>query len=113
SLDGRPFTVGQPVKIDAHLSGANERDLVYFFYSAQADSSNVHWEPLSDQPIQLTASGDIVVSASYTLPVGGVQAVRAALIQPLWEQKPVTPCISSFGPLEDHDDIVFAVNPGG
>src|SRR5262249_12692883 len=53
-----------------------------------------------------TAAGGQTLSADYTLPAGGLQAVRARF---RWNSG-ATPCANPPGPYEDHDDLAFAVN---
>lgn len=55
SLDGQPFAVGQPVKVDITLSGAFQADQVYLLHSSLPEVSPVSWESmLKDGPITLT-----------------------------------------------------------
>lgn len=112
SLDGRPFAPGSLVKVDVSLSGPAETDAVVLSYTGGADKAEIPWQ-LITQPIELEPDAPRTVSATYTLPEGGVQAVRVAFIRRLWEVIDPPPCVSQLDMWEDHDDVVFAVGGGG
>jgi len=110
SLDGSPFAPGSQVKVDVTFSGGAPGDLLYFFYTANAAGPDISWQPMLEKPLVVPPEGSAMLSATYTLPTGSIQAVRAALIIAPYEPKPVSPCISGDNPLwEDHDDVAFAV----
>jgi len=110
ALDGAPFAPGMPVKVDVSLSGAASGDLLYLLYTADAAAPSVGWQPLLEMPLEIESGGNVTLSATYTLPAGANQAVRAALIIAPNEPKPVSPCVSGDNRLwEDHDDVAFAV----
>jgi len=100
SADGSPLTAGKSAKITATVwaySNADSLDL----YSA-ADATNPNWVFLST--IVPSTSGAQALSTSFTLPTGGLQAIRANFRY----QGTASPC--STGSYDDHDDLIFAVS---
>jgi hypothetical protein len=112
SLDGQPLAPGSQVRVDVTLSGPAETDALVLFYTGSADKPDVPWQ-LMTPPLELPPDAPRTVSVSYTLPEGGVQAVRAAFIRRLWDLGEPPPCVSQHDSWEDHDDLVFAVGAGG
>ncbi|MBZ4415659.1 M20/M25/M40 family metallo-hydrolase [Myxococcus sp. RHSTA-1-4] len=100
TTDGTPFAAGKTVKIDAtvwvYSTTADKLDL---YYAANATSPT--WTYITT--ITPTAKGAQTLSATYTLPSGAVQAVRARFRY----NGSVAAC--GTGSYNDHDDLVFAV----
>ncbi len=101
SLDGTRFAPGKTVRIEATVwawsgSAADVLDL----YSA-ADANTPVWQYITSVPAG--AGGAQTLTATYVLPAGKLQAIRARF---RYQGSPA-PC--GTGPYDDHDDLVFAV----
>jgi bacterial leucyl aminopeptidase len=104
TLDGTNLSPGKTVRIEATVwayttPSADRLDL--YRASNGLSPSWVHVATLTP-----SAPGAQTLSATYTLPQGGVQAVRARFRY----QGSATPC--GRGSYNDHDDLVFAVDSG-
>jgi hypothetical protein len=102
TLDGTDFAAGKTVRIDA---------TVWAWTSPSADHLDLYYAPSAASPawtfigtLTPTAAGAQVLSATYTLPPGAQQAVRAQFRY----QGSASACTS--GSYNDHDDLVFAVS---
>ncbi len=106
TTDGSSFAPGKTVRIDATVwawttSSADRLDL---YYAANANSPT--WTFIAT--LTPTVAGSQVLSATYTLPAGALQAVRAQFRY----QGAASPCTA--GGFNDRDDLIFAVNaPAG
>jgi hypothetical protein len=106
TLDGGAFATGKTVRIDATVwawSGGPGQDRLDLYYAANANSPTWVYVGTLIPP----AGGARILSATYTLPNGPTQAVRARYRY----QGIVTAC--GAGTWTDHDDLVFAVNSSG
>jgi leucyl aminopeptidase len=101
TLDGEPFRPGKTVTVEAAVWAYSSytADKLDLYYAANA--SNPSWTWIAT--LTPAGSGRRVLSASYTLPAGSMQAVRARFRY----NGSQSPCGS--GPFDDHDDLVFAV----
>jgi hypothetical protein len=104
TLDGTVLMNGKTVRIDATVwawTGGPSSDKLDLYYAANAAS------PVWTYITTLTpaAGGVQTLSATYNLPAGDLQAVRARFRY----QGSVTPC--QPGGFDDHDDLIFAVTP--
>jgi hypothetical protein len=104
TTDGSNFAAGKTVRIDATVwawttPSADRLDL----YRA-ANAASPTWTFVAT--LTPTVAGAQTLSATYTLPAGGLQAVRARFRY----QGSATPC--GTGSYNDHDDVVFAVEGG-
>ncbi|HZW50612.1 MAG TPA: hypothetical protein VFF05_02015, partial [Rudaea sp.] len=100
STDGGPLTAGKTAQVTATMwaySSANAID----FYSA-ANASNPSWTFLSS--ISASAAGTQSLSTTFTLPAGGLQAVRAHLRY----NGSASSC--STGSYDESDDLIFTVS---
>jgi leucyl aminopeptidase len=102
TLDGSALAPGKVVRIDATVwawvtPSADKLDLYY-----AADATNPVWTFVAT--LTPPGSGQRLLSATYTLPAGPVQAVRARF------RYQGTPAACLAGGYDDHDDLVFAVN---
>jgi len=102
TLDGTDFGAGKTVRIDATVwawttPSADHLDL---YYAANAASPT--WNFVGT--LTPTTAGAQVLSATYTLPAGAQQAVRARFRY----TGSAAPC--GTGAYDDHDDLVFAVS---
>lgn len=102
---GQVLAPGTPVEIDATVWGVTPdgSDEVDFYYAADATSPT--WVYIGTKPV--TAAGAQMLTAYYTLPTGGLQAVRANYRFGTAGPSPCTP-----GDYNDHDDLVFPVDQG-
>jgi hypothetical protein len=102
TTDGTSFAPGKIVRIEATVwawtTPSQDRLDLYFAANAQSPS----WTFLTT--LTPTVAGAQTLGATYTLPSGAVQAVRARFRY----QGSATPC--GTGSFNDHDDLVFAVN---
>jgi pseudomonalisin len=101
TTDGGSFAGGKTVRIDATVwawttPSADHLDL---YYAANANSPS--WTFIGT--LTPTAAGAQTLSATYTLPAGSLQAVRANFRY----QSSAGACVA--GSYTDHDDLVFAV----
>jgi hypothetical protein len=102
TVDGTPFAAGKTVRVEATVwawQGGPASDKLDLYYAADANSPS--WQYLAT--LTPAAGGAQVLSATYVLPVGRVQAVRARFRY----GGSVAACTS--GPYDDQDDLVFAV----
>jgi hypothetical protein len=102
STSGGPMTHGQTVKITATVWAWNtgSADSLDLYYAANANSPS--WVFIGT--LVPPAGGAQSLSATYTLPTGSLQVVRANFRY----QGSASSC--STGAYDDHDDLVFAVN---
>ncbi|HBL17107.1 MAG TPA: hypothetical protein DD417_10275 [Elusimicrobia bacterium] len=110
AVDGAALSPGKPAKIQVvtrsvSAAWAYKLDI---FYTADAMSYYPTWTPLAHFDSTLSQSGDQTFSTTYTLPVGGIQAVRASY---RWGNNNSTLSCSNDGGgyLDDHDDLAFGV----
>ena len=101
TLDGTPLAPGKTVKIEATVwawttPSADHLDLYY-----TANAASPAWTFITT--LTPSAAGAQTLSATYTLPAGGLQAVRARFRY----QGSVAAC--GAGSYNDHDDLAFAV----
>lgn len=104
--DGTDFAPGKTVTLDATVfvwPGGPTSDSIDLYYAADATSPS--WTFITT--INPTSGGTQSASASYTLPSGPLQAVRAQIRY----QGSASSCTS--GNYNDHDDLVFAVDSPG
>jgi extracellular elastinolytic metalloproteinase len=101
TTDGSNFAPGKTVRIDATVWAwtTPSSDKLDLFFAANATSPT--WTLLTT--LTPTVAGAQTLSASYTLPSGALQAVRAQFRF----QSTAVPC--SAGGFNDRDDLVFAV----
>ncbi|HEV3334508.1 MAG TPA: putative Ig domain-containing protein [Bryobacteraceae bacterium] len=104
TLDGQPFAPGKTVRVDA---------TVWAYTNPGSDSLDLYSAPNANSPvwtlietIKPTVAGAQVLSVTFALPNGSLQAVRGNF---RFSQKP-NPCTS--GGYDDHDDLAFAVGLG-
>ena len=102
SADGGPLTAGKSAKITATVWAYGSTDALDLYSAANANSPS--WVFLST--ITPAASGAQALSTSFTLPSGGLQAIRANFRY----QGSASSC--STGAYDDHDDLIFAVGNG-
>jgi len=105
TLDSSDFEAGKTVQVDVTVwawttPSADSLDLYY-----AADANSPSWTFIAT--LQPSAAGSQTLTATYTLPAGSLQAVRANFRY----QGSASPC--STGSYDDHDDLVFAVGGGG
>jgi hypothetical protein len=102
TADGTSFAPGKAVRVTASVwawttPSADHLDLYY-----AADASNPSWTYITTLAPAVT--GAQTLSATYSLPSGALQAVRARFRY----QGSVSPCAT--GAYDDQDDLVFAVS---
>jgi extracellular elastinolytic metalloproteinase len=105
SVDGTDFAAGKQVRIEATVWAYStfSSDKLDLYYSATATSPS--WTFVAT--LSPTVAGAQTLSATYTLPSGSMQAVRARFRY----NGSASPCTA--GSYDDHDDLVFAVGSGG
>ncbi len=105
TLDGADMTEGATVQVDATVWAwtTPSEDTLDLYYAA--DANNPVWVLIDS--ITATVAGAQTLSATYTLPTGSLQAIRANFRY----QGSQSPC--SGGNFDDADDLVFAVAGGG
>jgi hypothetical protein len=101
TLDGSGLAAGKTVRVDATVWAwvTPSSDKLDLYYAANA--SNPVWTLIGT--LTPPGSGQRVLSATYVLPAGPLQAVRARFRY----QGTPAPCLNSG--YDDHDDLVFAV----
>ena len=108
TTDGTDFATGKTVRIDATVwvwTGGPTSDRLDLYYAADATSPS--WTFLTTITPTSSQGGAQTFSATYTLPSGSLQAVRANFRY----QGSASSC--STGSYDDHDDLVFAVSSTG
>ncbi|HYH96700.1 M20/M25/M40 family metallo-hydrolase [Hyalangium sp.] len=103
TTDGTAFRTGKTVRIEATVWAYSSytSDKLDLYYAANANSPS--WVFLGT--LTPTKSGTQTLSATYTLPAGALQAVRANFRY----GGSAGTCAS--GSYTDHDDLIFAVSP--
>jgi hypothetical protein len=101
TVDGTSFAAGKEVKVEATVWAwtTPSDDHLDLYYAASAASPT--WNLIAT--LAPTAAGAQVLSATYTLPPGAQQAVRARF------RYTGTAAACGTGSYDDHDDLVFAV----
>jgi hypothetical protein len=104
TVDGTAFVPGKTVKVEATVWAwsSPSADHLDLYYAADANSPVWTYIATLTPPV----AGFQALSATYTLPNGALQAVRARFRY----GGSAVPC--STGPFDDHDDLVFAVGVG-
>jgi subtilase family serine protease len=102
STNGGPLTHGQSAKVTATVWAWNtgSSDALDLYYAANANSPT--WTYITT--IVPPAGGAQSLSATFTLPTGSLQAVRAQFRY----EGSASSCTT--GSYNDHDDLIFAVN---
>ena len=102
TTDGSSFAAGKTVMVTATVwaYGTGSTNALDLYYAANASSPS--WVYITT--IVPSAGGAQTLSASYTLPIGSLQAVRANF------RYQGSPSSCSTGAYDDHDDLVFAVH---
>jgi hypothetical protein len=101
TLDGSSFAAGKNVRLEATVWAwtTPSEDKLDLYYAANANSPS--WQFIAT--LTPSAAGAQTLSATYTLPSGTLQAVRARFRY----QGAATAC--GTGPYNDHDDLIFPV----
>ncbi len=105
TTDGTNFAPGKTVRIDATVwvwTGGPTSDHLDLYFAANANSPS--WTFLTTINPTAAQGGAQTFSATYTLPSGALQAVRARFRY----QGSASSCTT--GSFDDHDDLVFAVS---
>jgi hypothetical protein len=101
TLDGTPFAAGKTVQIDvtvwAYTAGGSDKLDLYY----ASDATNPVWTYLTT--LTPTATGSRVLSATYVLPAGTLQAIRGNF------RYGGSAGACTAGSYDDRDDLVFAV----
>jgi leucyl aminopeptidase len=102
STSGNPLTHGTGATVTATVWAWNTgaSDSIDFYYAANA--ANPVWVLIAT--VVPSGGGAQIISRSFTLPSGTVQAVRANYRY----QGAASSCTA--GAYNDHDDLIFAVN---
>ena len=104
SVDGRDFTEGVTVQVDATVWAwsTGSSDTLDLYYAA--DANNPDWTYITS--IAPSSGGANTLSARYTLPAGSLQAVRANF------RYGGSQSSCSSGNYDEADDLVFTVDGG-
>ena len=103
TTDGSPLAAGKTVKITATVWAYDSTSDALDLYSA-ANANSPTWVFLNT--IAPSAAGAQTLSTTFTLPAGGLQAIRANF------RYQGTAAACSTGAYDDHDDLIFAVGAG-
>jgi len=102
TVDDTPLASGQVVRVVVTaFVWSLVKDRIELYYADQASSPT--WTLIAS--LAPVATGIQTLSAQYVLPAGSLQAVRAVHRA----GGSMSPC--SVGLFDDHDDLIFAVNP--
>ncbi|WP_257449824.1 Ig-like domain-containing protein [Archangium lipolyticum] len=101
-VDGALFARGRRVRIEVQAGILDTSRDALDLYSA-SDANNPSWTYLTT--LRPGTTGTQVLSTEYVLPAGFLQAVRAQL-----RSGGSSNSACSFDPLDDHDDVAFAVD---
>ncbi len=106
TVDGSPLAAGKLVRVDVTVWAwsTGSSDSLDLYYTANA--SNPSWQFLGT--IKPAAGGTQVLSTTYSLPAGNLQAVRGNF---RYGGTAASSC--STGSYDDHDDLVFPVDNNG
>ncbi len=99
--DGTLFATGKEVRVEVTVWASSQYASEAVDLHLAADALNPTWTLLST--LRPSASGKQVLSTSFFLPPGGLQALRAS------SRTGGSPAECSTGTTDDHDDLVFAV----
>ncbi|WP_233261806.1 Ig-like domain-containing protein [Vitiosangium sp. GDMCC 1.1324] len=99
--DGTAFAEGKQVTLQATVRASHQYGVEYLDLYSAADASNPDWKFLAT--LYPGGSRDRVISTTFLLPQGGLQAIRGVYRT----QGSAQAC--NTGTLSDHDDLVFAV----
>jgi hypothetical protein len=100
STDGGPLTAGRTAQVTATIWAYSAANAIDFYSAANANSPT--WTFLSS--ITASAGGVQTLSTTFTLPAGGLQAVRAHL------RYNGSAAACSTGSYDESDDLIFAVS---
>ncbi|MBJ6764184.1 M20/M25/M40 family metallo-hydrolase [Myxococcaceae bacterium JPH2] len=105
SVNGTAFGPGKQVKVEATVWAYSSytSDKLDLYYAANANSPT--WTLIGT--LSPTVAGAQTLSATYTLPAGSLQAVRARFRY----QGSAAACGTGSVSYDDQDDLVFAVGP--
>lgn len=105
TVDGSNFAAGKQVKVEASIwaYASPSSDRLDLYYTANATATTPVWTLLTT--LTPAAAGAQTLSATYTLPSGANQAVRAQFRY--GTGSPSSACVSNE--YNDRDDLVFAV----
>ena len=101
TTDGSPLAPGKTVKVTATVWAYDGASDALDLYSA-ANANSPTWVFLNT--IAPSAAGAQTLSTTFTLPAGGLQAIRANF------RYQGTAAACSTGAYDDHDDLIFAVS---
>jgi len=102
TTDGTNLAAGKTVTVEATVFAySTSTDKLDLYYSASVTSPS--WKLIGTY--SPPAKGQTTISATYALPTGSVQAVRARFRY----QGSATSCGTSTDSFDDHDDLIFAV----
>lgn len=100
TTDGTNLAAGKQVKVEATVwAYSTSSDTLDLYYSASASSPS--WKLIGSY--KPSSTGATTISATYTLPTGSVQAIRANFRY----QGSASTC--SSGSYDDRDDLIFTV----
>lgn len=106
--DGSTLAAGKTVTLEATVYAYSlVQDKLDLYYSASVESPS--WTYLGTYTP--SRSGLNTFSVTYTLPAGGAQAVRANFRYVDSNNTHSPPSICSTGNYDDHDDLIFTVQP--
>ncbi|RYZ41120.1 MAG: M28 family peptidase [Myxococcaceae bacterium] len=107
TVDGGNFAPGKQVKVEATVwaYASPSSDRLDLYYTANAAATTPVWTLIST--LTPAAAGASTLSATYTLPSGTNQAVRAQFRY--GSGAPTSACVSNE--YNDRDDLVFTVSP--
>lgn len=105
TVDGSNFAAGKQVKVEAKVwaYASPSSDRLDLYYTANANATTPTWTLITT--LTPTVGGSQTLSATYTLPTGTAQAVRAQFRY--GTGSPSSACVSNS--YNDRDDLVFAV----
>ena len=103
TLDGTQMATNKPVRITALINVSSAYwDGLDLYYTA--DANNPSWSYLTT--LYASGTGTRLVSTTYTLPTGSLQAIRGRFS---YRSTEPSPCTSNTGSYTDHDDLAFTV----
>ncbi|WNG50713.1 M20/M25/M40 family metallo-hydrolase [Archangium minus] len=101
TTDGTNLAAGKQVKVEATVwAYSTTADTLDLYYSASASSPS--WKLIGSY--KPSSTGATTISATYTLPTGSLQAIRANF---RYQGSMASTC--STGAYDDHDDLIFTV----
>lgn len=106
TLDGTPLAPGKQVRIDVLVWAWSADDRLDVYHTAHARVPAASWTTVATD-VAPARAGQQMLTTTYTLPTGGLQAFRARFRY----LGSAAVCTGGTEHFDDHDDLAFTVHP--